>query len=411
MKKLFFTLALACIGVIASAQNISGSWNGELVAGLQKIPLVLNLAADSTCTLDSPQQGAKGIPASVDFLSADSLKISVSSLNASYSARLKNGELKGTFTQNGFKLPLSLKPGELAKANRPQNPKPPYPYETEEVTFTNSKAGATLAGTLTIPKGDAKCVLLMVTGSGAQNRDEEVFDHRPFAVIADRLARAGIATLRYDDRATGKSIGGKDPNVTTKDFAEDALAGIEWLRKDGRFKKVGLLGHSEGGTIAFMLGAQKKLDFIISLAGPAVKGDSILLEQNKVLGGNAAKDLTIEQLRQMPAIKQSPWIQWFIDYDPQPDIAKIKCPVMALNGSKDCQVIARQSLPALRRGLLRNKRNLIKEYEGLNHLFQHCQTGFPTEYATIEETFSEEVLNDIIAWIKKLMSHEGQDTL
>lgn len=411
MKKLFFTLALACIGVIASAQNISGSWNGELVAGLQKIPLVLNLATDGTCTLDSPQQGAKDIPASVDFLSADSLKISVSSLNASYSARLKNGELKGTFTQNGFKLPLSLKPGELAKANRPQNPKPPYPYETEEVTFTNSKAGATLAGTLTIPMGDTKCVLLMVTGSGAQNRDEEVFDHRPFAVIADRLARAGIATLRYDDRATGKSIGGKDPNVTTKDFAEDALAGIEWLRKDGRFKKVGLLGHSEGGTIAFMLGAQKKLDFIISLAGPAVKGDSILLEQNKVLGGTAAKDLTIEQLRQMPAIKQSPWIQWFIDYDPQPDIAKIKCPVMALNGSKDCQVIARQSLPALRRSLLSNKRNLIKEYEGLNHLFQHCQTGLPTEYATIEETFSEEVLNDIIAWIKKLMSHEGQDTL
>ena len=402
MKKLFFTLALACTGVIASAQNISGSWNGELAAGLQKIPLVLNLAADGTCTLDSPQQGAKGIAATIDYISTDSLTVSVKLLNASYSARLQDGELKGTFTQNGFKLPLNLKPGKLANPIRPQNPQPPFPYETEEVTFTNVGAGATLAGTLTIPKDGAKCVLLMVTGSGAQNRDEEVFDHRPFAVIADRLARAGIATLRYDDRATGKSVGGKDPNVTTKDFAEDALAGIEWLRKDGRFKKVGLLGHSEGGTIAFMLGAQKKLDFIISLAGPAVKGDSILLEQNKVLGGPAAKELTIEQLRQMPAIKQSPWIQWFIDYDPQPDITKIKCPVMALNGSKDCQVIARQSLPALRRSLLRNERNLIKEYEGLNHLFQHCQTGFPTEYATIEETFSEEVLNDIIAWIKLL---------
>ena len=401
MKKLFISLALACVCDAVSAQNISGTWNGELNAGVQKIPLVLNLTADGKCTLDSPQQGAKGIPANVDFLSADSLKVSVSSLNASYAARLENGELKGTFTQNGFKLPLSLKPGEPAKANRPQNPKPPYPYETEEVTFTNDKAGATLAGTLTIPV-DAKCVLLMVTGSGAQNRDEEVFEHKPFAVIADRLARAGIATLRYDDRATGKSVGGMDTNATTKDFAEDAAAGIEWLRTSKRFKKVGILGHSEGGSIAFMLGAQKKVDFIVSLAGPAVKGDSILLAQNKLLGGDAAKDLTIEKLREMPQIKQSPWIQWFIDYDPQGDIAKIKCPVLALNGSKDCQVIASQSIPALRRTLPKNKHNSIKQYEGLNHLFQKCQTGLPTEYGTIEETFSEEVINDIIAWVKQL---------
>ena len=401
MKKRFLTLALACIGITASAQNISGTWNGELVAGIQKIPLVLNLTDDGKCTLDSPQQGAKGIPANVDFLSADSLKVSVSSLNASYAARLENGELKGTFTQNGFKLPLSLKPGEPAKANRPQNPKPPYPYETEDVTFTNDKAGATLAGTLTIPD-EAKCVLLMVTGSGAQNRDEEVFEHKPFAVIADRLARAGIATLRYDDRATGKSIGGMDANATTKDFAEDAAAGIEWLRTSKRFKKVGILGHSEGGSIAFMLGAQKRVDFIVSLAGPTVKGDSILLAQNKLLGGETAKDLTIDQLRETPAIKQSSWIQWFIDYDPQGDIAKTKCPVMALNGSKDCQVDAHQNLNALRRTLPKNKQNLIKQYDGLNHLFQHCQTGLPTEYGTIEETFSEEVINDIITWVKQL---------
>lgn len=401
MKKRFLTLALACIGITASAQNISGTWNGELVAGIQKIPLVLNLMADGKCTLDSPQQGAKGIPANVDFLSADSLKVSVISLNASYAAHLENGELKGVFTQNGFKLPLNLKFGEPAKANRPQTPQPPYPYETEEVTFTNDKAGATLAGTLTIP-ADAKCVLLMVTGSGAQNRDEEVFEHKPFAVIADRLARAGIASLRYDDRATGKSIGGKDANATTKDFAEDAAAGIEWLRSSKRFKKVGILGHSEGGLIAFMLGAQKKVDFIVLLAGPAVKGDSILLAQNKLLGGDAAKDLTIEKLREMPQIKQSPWIQWFIDYDPQGDIAKIKCPVMALNGSKDCQVVASQSVPALRRTLPPNKQNLIKQYDGLNHLFQHCLTGLPTEYGTIEETFSEEVIRDIITWIKQL---------
>ena len=376
MKKLFLSLALACVSEAISGQIISGTWNGELNAGVQKIPLVLNLTDDGKCTLDSPQQGAKRIPANVDFLSADSLKVSVSSLNASYAAHLENGELKGLFTQNGFKLPLNLKPGELAKANRPQTPQPPYPYETEEVTFTNDKAGATLAGTLTIP-ADAKCVLLMVTGSGAQNRDEEVFEHKPFAVIADRLARAGIATLRYDDRATGKSIGGMDANATTKDFAEDAVAGIEWLRTS---------------------------DFIVSLAGPGVKGDTLLAAQNNrilSLNGQPAT-VTVEKYRQTIASLHNPWIQWFIDHDPSDDIHQTHCPVFALNGDRDCQVISSLNLPAIKRLLPASEKNLIKEYPSLNHLFQHSTTGLPTEYGTIEETFSEEAINDIIAWVKHL---------
>ena len=400
MKKRFLTLALACIGITASAQNIRGTWSGELDAGMMKLALMLHVDNDSTCRLDSPDQGAKDIAGQVAFISTDSILVKMPKLVALYGGRLVDGELRGTFVQGLTALPLTLKQGSLVR-RRPQTPQPPYPYETEEVTFTNDKAGATLAGTLTIPT-DAKCVLLMVTGSGAQNRDEEVFEHKPFAVIADRLARAGIATLRYDDRATGKSVGGMDANVTTKDFAEDAEAGIEWLRTSKRFKKVGILGHSEGGSIAFMLGAQKKVDFIVSLAGPAVKGDSVLLAQNKLLGGAAVKDLTIEKLREMPQIKQSPWIQWFIDYDPQGDIAKITCPVMALNGCKDCQVVASQSVSALRRTLPPNKQNLIKQYDSLNHLFQHCQTGLPTEYGTIEETFSEEVIRDIITWVKQL---------
>lgn len=400
MKKRFLTLALACIGITASAQNIRGTWSGELDAGMMKLALMLHVDNDSTCRLDSPDQGAKDIAGQVAFISTDSILVKMPKLVALYGGRLVDGELRGTFVQGLTALPLTLKQGSLVR-RRPQTPQPPYPYETEEVTFTNDKAGATLVGTLTVP-ADAKCVLLMVTGSGAQNRDEEVFEHKPFAVIADRLARAGIATLRYDDRATGKSVGGMDANVTTKDFAEDAEAGIEWLRTSKRFKKVGILGHSEGGSIAFMLGAQKKVDFIVSLAGPAVKGDSVLLAQNKLLGGDAVKDLTIEKLREMPQIKQSPWIQWFIDYDPQGDIAKITCPVMALNGCKDCQVVASQSVSALRRTLSPNKQNLIKQYDSLNHLFQHCQTGLPTEYGTIEETFSEEVIRDIITWVKQL---------
>lgn len=406
MKKQLFIIALACIGITTQAQNINGAWSGELNAGFQKIKVVLNLSDEGKCTLDSPDQGAFGIPAITNFVSADSVNVSVASLNASYAAKLQNGELKGTFIQNGFKLPLSLKPSEKVELKRPQTPQPPYPYETEEVTFQNTKAGATLAGTLTIPANGSKYVLLMVTGSGAQNRDEEVFGHKPFAVLADRLARAGIATLRYDDRATGKSVGGMDPNVTTLDFAEDAKAGIEWLRSQKRFKKIGIIGHSEGGTIAFMLGAQKKVDFIVSLAGTAVKGDSVILEQNKALGGPLAAGLTIEQLYAMPAIKktidENAWYRFLMQYDPQADIAKIKCPVMALNGSKDLQVISTQNLPALRRTLPKNERNLIREYDALNHLFQHCTTGLPTEYGMIEETFSEEALNDIVAWIKQL---------
>ncbi|MCR5152285.1 MAG: lysophospholipase [Prevotella sp.] len=401
MKKTFLIIGLACIGVTVSGQNIRGPWKGVLNAGNVKLNIVLHIDNDSICRLNSPDQTSEDIPGQVAYISEDSILVKVPKLMVLYGGKLHDGKLKGTFIQGISALPLTLEPGELVR-NRPQTPQPPFPYKTEEVTFTNTKADATLAGTLTVPKDGAKCVLLMVTGSGAQNRDEEVFGHSPFAVIADRLARAGIATLRYDDRATGKSVGGKDPNITTKDFAEDALAGIEWLRKDGRFKKVGLLGHSEGGTIAFMLGAQKKLDFIVSLAGTSVKGDSVLLEQNKAIAGIMAKNLTIEKLRDMPAIKQSPWMMWFLDYDPQADIAKVKCPVMAIYGSKDCQVLASQNLPALRRTLPKNKYHLIKEYPDLNHLFQHCQTGMPNEYGQIEETISEEVLSEIVSWLKTI---------
>ena len=184
MKKLFFILILTCMGVAAQAQEIRRSWTGELNAMGQKLPIVLNLN-NGKFTLDSPAQGAKDIPATIDLLTKDSLKISIKTLNATYVARSVKGELEGTFTQNGFKLPLNMKETSPDGPNRPQTPKPPFPYDTEDVTFTNDKAGATLAGTLTIP-ADAKCVLLMVTGSGAQNRDEEVFEHKPFAVIAVR---------------------------------------------------------------------------------------------------------------------------------------------------------------------------------------------------------------------------------
>lgn len=399
MKKLFFTLILACIGLSATAQVIRRSWSGELETMGQKLPIVMNLV-DGKCTLDSPLQGAAGIPATVQLLTKDSIKISAESIGASYAARYVDGQLQGTFTQNGIKIPLNMKEISPTGPNRPQTPKGPFPYTTEEVTFQNAKAGATLAGTLTVPKGGAKRVMIMVTGSGPENRDEEVAYHKPFAVIADRLARAGIATLRYDDRGVGQSVGGETKHTTSEDVAEDAIAGIEWLRAQKRFKKVGLLGHSEGGLIAFMLAAQKKVDFVVSLAGPAVRGDSIMLYQARTSGNPFTKNITVENLRNM--MKTNTWVSYFMDYDPTDNITNTKCPVLALNGSKDCQVPADMNIPVLRRLLAKNKKAVVKEYEGLNHMFQQCTTGRPDEYYTLEETMSEEVLFDIVTWLKKL---------
>ena len=416
-KKFIISLLLAFFAMMGRAQvqpttELIGSWSGKLDLGVIKLTLVLHLEqADGyvVVTLDSPDQNAMGIGTFKEFLSDDSLAVKVEQLNLTYRARLKEGKLDGTFSQNGLSIPLVMTRG-LPEVKRPQHPKPPYPYETEEVSFTNEADGATLAGTLTWPLGYDKqakqkpVVVLLVSGSGQQNRDEELLGHKPFLVIADYLARQGIASLRYDDRATGASVGGDVKNATTKDFARDAAAGLDFLRGKKAFSKVGLLGHSEGGAIAFMLGAQKKTDFIVSLAGPGVKGDTLLAAQgNRIysLSGMPA-NLTVEKYRQQKEVQDMPWLRWYIDYDPADDIRKTRCPVFALNGEADVQVIASQNLTAIQQLLPKSKKNLVKVYPGLNHLFQHCTTGLITEYGQIEETISPEVLSDIVQWMKGL---------
>ena len=425
MKKYFMTILLALVAMTGWAQvnpttALLGSWSGKLNVGAVSLTLVLHLEqADGyvTASFDSPDQGAKGIPAYKEFLSDDSLALKVEHIGMTYRARLKDDTLDGTFTQNGTSLPLVLTRG-VPEVKRPQTPKEPYPYATEEVMFPNATDFATLVGTLTWPVGydkDAKqkpTVVLMVTGSGQQNRDEELMQHKPFLVIADYLARHGIATLRYDDRATGASVGGEVKNATSEDFARDAAAGLEYLRNTKAFSKVGILGHSEGGLIAFMLGGKKGRDnsvegypdFIVSLAGPGVKGDTLLAAQgNRILSlSGMPADMTVEKYRQQDAVQQMPWLKWYIDYDPSADIAATHCPVFALNGDRDCQVISSQNLPAIERLLPKSKQHLIKEYPGLNHLFQHCTTGLVTEYSEIEETISPEVLSDIVNWINSL---------
>lgn len=415
MKKSITTALLALVALTVQAQvntttDLLGSWSGKLKVGVASLTVVLHLEqADGyvTVSLDSPDQGAKGIPGKKEYLSDDSIAVKVESIGATYRARLKDGNLDGTFSQSGLSFPLIMTKG-LPEVKRPQMPQPPYPYTTEEVTFTNDADGATLAGTLTYPIGYDKkqkpMVVLFVSGSGQQNRDEELMNHKPFLVIADYLARQGIATLRYDDRATGRSVGGEVKNATSEDFARDAVAGIDFLRAKKAFSKVGILGHSEGGTIAFMLGSQKKVDFIVSLAGPTVKGDTLLAAQsNRILSlSGQPATMTVEKYRQTVAPMKNHWIDWFNDYDPTENIRKTRCPVFALNGDRDCQVISTLCLPALKQLLPPSKKHLIKEYPSLNHLFQHCKTGLPEEYGQIEETISPEVLQDIAAWIKTL---------
>ena len=408
-------LSLICIlgrAQVQSTSDLLGSWSGKLKVGTMSLTLVLHLVQEDgyvKVTLDSPDQGAKGIGCYKEFLSDDSIAVKVETLGVNYRARLTNGKLEGTFSQNGLSLPLILTRG-VQEQKRPQMPKEPYPYHTEEVTFTNVDDGATLAGTLTYPVGydtNSKrkpTVVVLISGSGQQNRDEELMGHKPFLVIADYLARNGIASLRYDDRATGASVGGDIKNATTLDFMRDAEAGLSFLRQLKKFRRIGCIGHSEGGSIAFLLGSRRKTDFIVSMAGPGVKGDTLLTVQNNrimQLSGQPA-NMTVARIRQTAAAMKTPWMDWFIDYDPSSDIRNTRCPVFALNGDHDCQVIASQNLTAIKQLLKPSKKNLFKEYPTLNHLFQHSTTGLPDEYNQIEETISPEVLSDIVQWINKL---------
>lgn len=407
-------LSVLLIATSVKAQHLSGSWIGILDAGPTGLHLVFNIEKDENgreiCLMDSPDQAAKGIPTTIAYISPDSLNLDIPAIRARYYGKLsEDGILHGVFEQMGRKFKLDLNQGRM-EYNRPQEPVAPYPYSTEEVTFINSKANVTLAGTLTFPsnyqKGKKVPVVLLVTGSGAQNRDEELFGHKPFLVIADFLARNGTATLRYDDRAVGKSTG-ETPTRNTREVAEDAAAGIRFLRSRIEFSKVGLLGHSEGGSVAFMLGADRLLDFAISMAGCGVKGDESLYAQAKRITELSGQPypLTKDQYVQMALSKPNPWLEFFFNYDPIEDIRNTRCPVFALNGDKDCQVVASVNLTSIEENLPQNRSSKVKLYPGLNHLFQECISGLPQEYSSIEQTISPVVLEELAEWIIKYFSH------
>lgn len=440
-----------------SSSTVEGFWQGALSAGVFKLRLVLKFSRKPdgswTGTLDSLDQGVNDIPMSAVTFQDGKLHVELKSIGATYDATLTadGNELHGDFNQ-GSKIPLDLK--RLAKAEdaalkRPQTPTKPYPYDEHEVTYQNSQDKITLAGTLTIPRGRGPFpAVLLITGSGPQDRDEMILGHRPFLVLADYLTRRGIAVLRVDDRGVGGTSKGT-PNDTSENYVGDVLAGVEFLktRKEINPKQIGLIGHSEGGMIAPMASVRSNdVGFIVLMAAPGIPGDKLLLMQNRLISSaecerevnesaaNSARlfaivkaEKNIEVARQKVTAERaqleerarrnlegqlassaaqlnqilSPWFRFFLDYDPRPTLMKVKVPVLAINGEVDRQVPAKEDLEAIEQALKEggNRDYKIVLLPNLNHLFQTSNTGAPSEYGNIEETIAPVALQTMGDWI------------
>lgn len=454
--------------------NAAGNWLGTLrVSPAVRLRIVFRImkakSGALTAKMASPDQGADDIPVDGVTFKNGMLRLEVKTLRGSYAGKLsKNGaSLAGTWTQLGNSFPLDMeRVARIEARNRPQEPKKPTPYDDEIVSYGNGAAGIGLAGTLTKPRGAGPFpAVLLITGSGPQNRDEEMLGHKPFLVIADALTRRGIAVLRVDDRGVGGSTGDFS-KATTQDFAGDALAGVAFLksRPDIDGAKIGLIGHSEGGLIAPMAAMRSPdVAFIVLLAGPGIVGEQILTLQSALIGkAMGATDAAVAQNRALqerafallktetdaaalrkalralfeekpaaaaasvpdarlaakpvpksgapnPAVEAqitmmtTPWFRYFLTYDPRPALTQVRCSVLAVIGDKDLQVPARENAPAIE-AALRAGRNMdwaVEVLPGLNHLFQTAKTGSPTEYALIEETVAPAALQRIGDWIEE----------
>jgi uncharacterized protein len=461
MKKLSLLLFFLFISLATFGQEITGQWNGVLKVQGMQLRLVFHIQNDATglrATMDSPDQAAKGIEVSSTSFENKTLKLGITNANIEYEGVLgADGIIVGNFKQRGQSFPLNLSKEKIEKTQiaRPQEPTKPYTYLAEEVTFANKQANINLAGTLTLPKKEGIFpAVILISGSGAQNRDEELMGHKPFLVLADYLTKNGFAVLRFDDRGTAGSQGNFG-TATSADFATDVEAGLQYLlaRQEIDKKKIGLIGHSEGGIIAPMVASRtKEVAFIVLLAGTGISGAEVLLLQQELIGRAAgvseadlqknkatnskafdliAKAKNAEQqqtdltnyikqtLQENPNLKPanmkeddfvklqvnqllSPWMLYFLGHNPAKNLEKVKCPILALNGEKDLQVPPKENLAAIKQALTKgkNKRFIIKELPNLNHLFQECKTGSPDEYAQIEQTFSPTALVEILNWLK-----------
>jgi pimeloyl-ACP methyl ester carboxylesterase len=477
-----FVLALACASPLRAQQadaarqqetrkslkdsRLAGHWQGTLkpVPALAlRLALEIKTAPEGTYegVIVSLDQGGVRIPISTFTEGSTGVVIKIASIGGGFDGKFSvdGSELTGEWQQGGQKLPLTFK--RVAQAptlRRPQEPQKPYPYEEEEVTVENSAAGLKLAGTFTHPKGAGPHpAVVLITGSGPQDRDEAIMGHRPFLVLADHLTRAGIAVLRCDDRGVGKSSG-NFAQATHPDFVADALAAVAWLqlRKEIDPRRIGLIGHSEGGIVAPLAAAEKPQDiaFLVLLAGVGVPMDELLVRQGRDIGRvmGASEDMLTKnaaaQRELLPLLKEatdtaaaeklaqeitakhlaeytpeqrqamglteatiarqskmaaSPWFRRLLAHDPRPTLLQVKCPVLAVNGENDLQVAAKENLTAIREALTAGGNTRVKtvEFPGLNHLFQTSATGAITEYGRIEETISPAVLELVADWIRE----------
>jgi pimeloyl-ACP methyl ester carboxylesterase len=440
------------------SSKLEGVWLGTL-KGKTDLRLGFSVVATPgklTATMSSVDQGVDGIAVKEVIERDGTVRFELPSIKATFEGKMnKEGtEIVGEWKQ-GTTLPLTLKRvSKLPTAKRPQEPKRPFPYREEEITYENKKAKVKFAGTLTLPKGDGPFpAVVMITGSGPQNRDEELLGHKPFLVISDYLTRRGIAVVRVDDRGVGGSTGDNNSS-TSADFAEDALAGVAFLksRKEIDAQHIGLIGHSEGGLVGPLAASMSRdVAFVVMLAGPGLPGDEILIEQNKLIlkAGGASQDAIDRQLKwlamALPIVKleqdskvaekriraelakwkeaagekdkamadfistrekavgtlTTQWFRYFLSYDPRPALRKVQCPVLALNGEKDLQVPCKDNLDAVAKALKEggNKDYTVREFASLNHLFQTCKTGGVEEYGAIEETIAPVVLETMGDWI------------
>ena len=438
-----------------SQENIIGEWNGVLSLGGQQLSLIFHFEKVGTTysgSLDSPDQKAFGIKADEVVYENGKLAVTILKIGLSYNGVLVDTTISGEFSQGYFKAPLQLSRRKVEKkvVVKPQEPKAPFPYLEEEIVFHHLSSNFELAGTLTLPKGEGVFpAILLISGSGPQDRNEEILGHKPFLIIADYFTKKGYAVLRYDDRGTAKS-GGEFKGATSLDFASDATSALAYLktRKDIDTTKIALTGHSEGAMLAAILAASDpSINAIIMLAGPGIPGDQLLLMQQELIAtvnqvnpdeikentlinsslfdlikqSNDLESATISVEKKLKKISKAlsksdleayggkaeyvaqnlaafvnPWMYFFLRYKPAIDLKKIKCNVLALNGSKDLQVPSKENLAALDVAINNpGKVKQIVELPNLNHLFQKCLTGNITEYGEIQETISPEVLEKI----------------
>lgn len=455
MKKGILILLISLISHTIYAQDITGHWTGVLHIQNTQLKVVFNVSkVDSgyVSTMDSPNQKAFGVPVTTTTFDHSLLKLDAKNIGINYEGTLIDNTLAGKLHQAGRTFELNLS-RDTTTVHHFQEPSKPYPYYTEEINFKNHD-GTIFAGTLSMPRKEGNFpVVVLISGSGPQNRDEEILGHKPFLVLADHLTRNGIAVLRYDDRGTAASKG-DFATGNTLDFASDTESAVEYLktRKEIDQHKIGLIGHSEGGVIAPIVASKiKQIKFIVLLAGTGIPGEELLLMQKeaiqKVSGVNEADRLATKKffsgvydlikkssdpqtlrgelevyvknsIKNIPPSEKgnltdeqftkilidqisSKWIQFFIKYDPAIVLEKVKCPVLALNGSNDRQVPPKVNLDAIRTALKkgRNKDATIIELPKLNHLFQESVTGSPDEYSTITQSFSPTALTVITDWI------------